>query len=80
MVPDRKTGTLASKVYLSTASKEKGTAIKTVFLDKKNREWLLTKDGLLCIEGNNGKQTPFFVNTHPESGRPNQSFFFGCIR
>lgn len=56
---DRKTGTLASKVYLSTASKEKGTAIKTVFLDKKNREWLLTKDGLLCIEGNNGKQTPF---------------------
>ena len=75
VVPDRKTGTLASKVYLSTASKEKGTAIKTVFLDKKNREWLLTKDGLLCIEGNNGKQTPFFVNTHPESGRPNQSFF-----
>lgn len=71
VVPDRKTGTLASKVYLSTASKEKGTAIKTVFLDKKNREWLLTKDGLLCIEGNNGKQTPFFVNTHPESGRPN---------
>lgn len=75
VVPDRKTGTLASKVYLSTASKEKGTAIKTVFLDKKNREWLLTKDGLLCIEGNNGKQTPFFVNTHPESGRSNQSFF-----
>jgi len=75
VVPDKKTGKLTSKIYLSTASKEKGTAINTVFLDKKNKEWLLTKDGLFAIDGTNGKKASFFVNTHLEAGHAGQSFF-----
>lgn len=75
VVPDSKTGKLTSKVYLSTAAKEKGTAINTVFLDAKNKEWLLTQDGLFAIDGSTGKKSSFFVNTHLESGRAGQSFF-----
>lgn len=75
VMTDRKTGKLISKVYLSTVVKEKGTTIHSVFLDEKNREWLLTRDGLFCIDGKGERQTSFFSNSHPESGHPDQSFF-----
>lgn len=75
VVPDRKTGKLVSTVYLSTVSKEKGTEINTVFLDTKNREWLLTEDGLVCIDGKTGKKSSYFVNSNRGSRRSNQSFY-----
>lgn len=75
VVPDKKTGKLASKVYLSTVVKEKGTAINTVFLDANNKEWLLTQDGLFAIDGASGKKSSFFVNTRLEAGHAKQSFF-----
>lgn len=69
---DPETGRLSTKVYLSTVTDQHSEQINSVFLDSKNREWLLTRNGLLCIDGNTGKSTSFFVNSHT-NGRNNQN-------
>lgn len=37
--------------------------VNNVFLDSHQQEWMLTDDGLRCIDGNTGKQTIYFSNS-----------------
>ncbi len=71
---DSKTGQSVAEIHLSNVSKGRATKIFTVFLDSKGREWLLTENGLLRIEGT-GSQAAYFVNAHSNSIHSDQSFF-----
>lgn len=73
---DHATGKVESKVYLSTVTDQHSESIHSVFLDSKNREWLLTNNGLHRIDGGTGACTSFFVNSHGSgSGAQNQPFY-----